>query len=135
MGIDVSEDISKMVTSVAIYSDDGKLIRTVTGDASNDFQLQLQRVLKQKKGEDGKKEAEALLEDNGLQQTISVDCLGDMHLITGNAVILKENTSGASGLFWIDSDTHTWKNKQYFCKLKLNFRNLMNETTGGSEVK
>ena len=40
-----------------------------------------------------------------------------------------------SGLFWIDADAHTWKNGQYFCKLTLNFRNLLDETSAGSEIK
>lgn len=134
MGIDVKEDISKLVTTVAIYSDDGKLIRTVSGQAAQDFGVSLQQVLVQRDGSDAKREAEALLEDKGLQQTVTVDCLGDPRLLTGNAVILKENATGAAGLFWIDGDTHTWKNGQYFCNLKLNFRNLMNETSGGSEL-
>ena len=30
-----------------------------------------------------------------------------------------------SGLFWVDQDTHTWKNGQHFGKFRLNFRNLM----------
>ena len=40
-------------------------------------------------------------------------------------------TEDISGLCWIDSDTHTFKNGLYFCKLGLNFRNLMNETSAG----
>jgi hypothetical protein len=134
-GVDISEDISKMVTMVKVYTDDGKLVRTVTGEAFKDFPIPLQQILTQRKGTDAKKEADAILEDNGLKQTIAVDCLGDKALITGNAVILHENSSGAKGLCWIDSDTHTFKNGQYFCNLQLNFRNLMNETKGGSELK
>ena len=89
----------------------------------------------QRDGEDLSREAQAWLEDNGLQQTMTVECLGDPALISGNAVLLRGNATGTVGLCWIDSDTHTWKNGQYFCKLTLNFRNLMNETKAGSEVK
>lgn len=135
MGIDISEDISKMSTLVSLYSDDGKLIRTIAGQEGQELGLSLQKIMVQREGADAKKEADAYLADNGLSQTITVDCLGAPEFITGNAVILHENTTGAMGLCWIDSDTHTWKNGQYFCKLKMNFRNLMNKTTGGSEVK
>ena len=69
-----------------------------------------------------------------MQQTVAVDCRGDASLVTGNAVILRENVTGVAGLFWIDSDTHTWKNGQYFCKLKLNFRNIMQTVEGGKEL-
>lgn len=39
-----------------------------------------------------------------------------------------------SGLFWVDSDTHSWKNRQHTGKFKLNFRSLMNSTNAGQEV-
>lgn len=135
MGIDITEDISKMSTLVSIYSDDGKPIRKVTGEAYEDFKIPLQHVLIQRKGEDAVKEAKAFLEDNGLCQCITVDCLGDARLLSGNAILLRENRSGAVGLCWIESDTHTFKNKQYFCQLKVNFKNLMHKETGGSELK
>ena len=68
----------------------------------------------------------AWLEDNGLQQNLTVEVLDPpLDLITGAAVILRDTGSGMSGLFWVDGDTHTWKNGQHFGKFKLNFRNLM----------
>ena len=47
---------------------------------------------------------------------------------------LRANTTGVTGLCWIDSDTHTWKNGQYYCKLTLNFRSLVDDTRAGSEL-
>lgn len=129
----VREDISGLTNAVAIYSSAGVLIRNVEDAESNDLYGRFQSILTQRDGEDKGPEAQALLEDNGLQQNMTVECLGDPSLITGNAVLLRENSAGAVGLCWIDSDTHTWKNGQYFCKLSLNFRNLMNETEVGSE--
>ena len=131
----VREDISKLQNSVAIYTDAGKLVRTVDDAESVALYGQFQHILTQREGEDAGAQAQAWLEDNGLQQTITVECLGDPDLISGNAVLLRSNTTGVTGLCWIDSDTHTWKNGQYFCRLSLNFRNLMNETTAGSEIK
>ena len=49
--------------------------------------------------------------------------------------VLRDTGSGVTGLFWIESDTHTWKNGQYYCKVKLNFRNLADDTISGSELK
>ena len=93
-----------------------------------------QHILTQRDGEDAGAEAQAYLEDNGLQQTMTVECLGDPELISGSAVLLRANTTGVTGLCWIDSDTHTWKNGQYFCRLSLNFRSLTNEVEAGQEV-
>ena len=58
---------------------------------------------------------------------------GDVRLITGEAVLLRDTGSGVSGLFWIDSDAHTWRNGLHKTKLKLNFRNIVNEMSAGSE--
>ena len=50
-------------------------------------------------------------------------------------MVLKDSKTGLSGLFWIDSDTHSWKNGLYQNKLTLNFRNLMDEKDAGTEAK
>lgn len=49
-------------------------------------------------------------------------------------MILRDTGAGVSGIFWIESDTHTWKNKQYLTKLKLNFRNLADTMNAGNEL-
>ena len=86
----------------------------------------LSHVSVQRDGEDAGAEAQAWLEDNGLQQNLTVEVLNPpLDLIAGAAVNLRDTGSGVSGLFWVDSDTHTWKNGQHFGKFTLNFRNLM----------
>lgn len=135
MGMNYTEDISNLQNSVAIYSEDGSLIRTIDDAESVALYGQLQHVLKQKDGEDASKEAQTWLEDNGPQQSVSVDCMGDPALISGAAVSIQDRATGVTGLFWIESDSHTFKLGQYYTNIKLNFRNLMNDTEGGSEPK
>lgn len=127
----VTEDISKLRNTVEIYSQTGARVRTVSDAESAALYGQFQHILTQRDGEDAGAEAQAYLEDNGLQQTMTVECLGDPELISGSAVLLRANTTGVTGLCWIDSDTHTWKNGQYFCRLSLNFRSLTNEVEAG----
>ncbi|UQT47502.1 hypothetical protein M5E87_21380 [Flavonifractor plautii] len=110
-------------------------MRTVSDAESAALYGQFQHILAQRDGEDAGAEAQAYLEDNGLQQTMTVECLGDPELISGSAVLLRANTTGVTGLCWIDSDTHTWKNGQYFCRLSLNFRSLTNEVEAGRSYK
>ena len=117
----VTEDISKLRNTVGIYSQTGARVRTVSDAESAALYGQFLHILTQRDGEDAGAEAQAYLEDNGLQQTMTVECLGDPELISGSAVLLRANSTGVTGLCWIDSDTHTWKNGQYFCRLALNF--------------
>lgn len=130
----VTEDISKLRNTVGIYSQTGARVRTVSDAESAALYGQFLHILTQRDGEDAGAEAQAYLEDNGLQQTMTVECLGDPELISGSAVLLRANTTGVTGLCWIDSDTHTWKNGQYFCRLALNFRSITNEVEAGREL-
>ncbi len=129
-----TQDASKLYTQVAIYSQDGSLLRTLDSPEELAIYGRLQRVLTQRDGEDAGKEARAFLADNGLLQSITVDCLGDVRLVTGEAVTLMDTNTGAAGRFWVDADTHTWKNHQHFTRLTLNFRNLMDEQSAGKEL-
>lgn len=54
-------------------------------------------------------------------------------MITGNAVYLIEPFTKQKGLFWIDEDSHTWKNGLHTASLTLNFKNIMREGEAGTE--
>lgn len=90
-------------------------------------------------GNDGAARADAsakkILADGKLQKTVTVNVLGDMSLLTGETVVVREGKTGLTGIFWIDADVHTWKNKNYYTKLTLNCRNVMATADAGSEVK
>lgn len=126
-------DASKLYTQVAIYSKDGKLIRTVDSPDTKAAYGVLRRIITQQDGKDANKTAQAFLEDNGLQQSIAVDCFGDARMVTGEAVAMVDAFTGVAGRFWVDADDHTWKNHQHFTKLTLNFRNLMDKQSAGKE--
>ncbi len=130
--LQVTEDITGLCNSVAIYTDTGQLVRVLEDEESIEAFGRLQRIIQQRSGSDAGAEAQSLLDDNIQQQTITVNCLGNPALITGNAVVLRDNATGVSGLCWIDADTHTWRNGQYFCKLTLNFRSIVREGSAGS---
>lgn len=135
MGVTNTWDITDLQNSVAIRTDTGALVRRVEDGASIALNGRLEHVLTQKEGENAGDEARAWLADHGLRQNLTVETLGDIRLISGNAVKLRDTGSGVAGLFWIESDTHTWKNGQYYTKVKLNFRNLADDTISGSELK
>lgn len=126
-------DVSKLYNQVDIYTQEGKLIRTVDDPESRAAYGSFRKLLTQTKGEDAGKEAQAALEDNGLAQTVTVECLGDTALVTGQTVALVDALSGTTGRFWVDSDTHSWRKGVYTTKVELNFRNIMDSQTAGSE--
>ena len=130
----VTESVTSMVNQVVIVDENDKVLQTLKNeDDIKQFGL-CQTMLKQSK-ENLTNQAKRLLEDGREEQKITVQNLGNPNYITGNAVVLKDSKTGLSGLFWIDSDTHSWKNGLYQNKLTLNFRNLMDEKDAGTEGK
>jgi len=128
----VSESVENMVNRVAIIDENDNIV--TNRDDANAISLYglMQSMIKQKKDKDSDAEAKDILAENGLEQKITVTNLGNPSLIAGNCVVLRDPVTGLYGLFWIDSDTHTWKNGLYQNKLVLNFRNLMDKTEAGS---
>ena len=125
------EDASRMVNSAAIYDRSGNLIRR-TGDTESQ---RLYGVMERHipSGEDAEARARRVLEEGRLQRTVTVNVLGDTSLLTGETVVVREERTGLSGVFWIDADVHTWKRRQYYSRLTLNCRNVMGFAGAGSE--
>lgn len=135
MGVTNTWSVENLCNSVAIYTREGRLARRVEDAASQALNGRLEHVITQRDKEDAGAEARAWLADYGLQQNLTVEVLDPpASLITGEAVLLRDTGSGVSGLFWVDSDTHSWKNGLHTGKFKLNFRNIMNRVSAGQEV-
>lgn len=132
MSAAVTESIANMINQVAIYDADENMVGTVKNEELIGLYGLMQEYLKQSKDNDAAVKASKLLEDNGVSQKITINNLGSLECVTGNAVVVREPHTGLYGLFWIDSDTHTWKNGLYLNKLVLNFRRMMDEQEAGS---
>lgn len=130
----VTESAENLVNQVAVYDGNDNRVGLETDGASVKLYGLMQAVLKQSKSEDSAAKAKRMLEDGGVSQKITVTNLGNTALIAGECVVLREPVTGLYGLFWIDGDTHTWKNGLYQNKLVLNFRNLMDEQEAGGSA-
>ena len=130
------EDATQMVNSVAIYDSNGNLIRRTGDAAAQRLYGTMERHITQSKDKEADAAASArkILEDGRFQRTVTVNVLGDTSLLTGETVVVREAKTGLTGVFWIDADVHTWKNKNYYTKLTLNCRNVMATASAGSEV-
>lgn len=132
MDATMSESIENMVNQVAIYDKNDKLVKTVKNSEAVQLYGVMQNYLKQSDGEDTAAKAQKLLDDNGVEQKITLNNLGNIANVTGGTVVVREPYNGLYGLFYIDSDVHTWKNGLYTNKLTVDFKNIMDEQEAGS---
>lgn len=131
-----AESIEKMVNRVAVYDD--KFQKTAEYDSPENYAALyglMQKAIKASDRESPEAAARDILEQNGISTTITAQCLGNVKLITGNAVAVHEPITGTDGLFWITADSHTVRRGVYQTKVTLDFRNLMDEQTAGSLPK
>lgn len=113
------------VNRVEVRDDDGKLIKAYKGeDESYGIFTSIIRS-----SDTSGREAKKALEDGKVEKTASVTNLGNARCVTGNAVIVEESHTGMYGLFYIDSDTHTWESGVYTNSLTLNYRNIMDKAS------
>lgn len=125
------ESVSNMVNTVLIVDEEGNTKSSVVEQADVDTYGLFQAIYKEVEGKSSTQEARSKLQ--GLAQTCSISGFGDTSCITGKGVKVKETNTGLVGLFYIDSDTHTWIDGQYTISLGLNFKDIMNEVNAGQE--
>lgn len=127
------ESVSNMVNKVLIVDENGNKVSEVKNDEWLKTYGLFQDVYKQQEDKDSNAEANAMLKD--IEQTCSLTGFGDTTCITGCGVQVKDTHTGLVGLFYIDSDTHTWEGGNYTIDLELNFKNIMNEVSVGEDEK
>lgn len=67
-------------------------------------------------------------------QKATVQGLDCPQAITGKAIEITESYTGLTGVFFIDSDTHTWRNGIYSNKLTLVFDRMSDAAAAGEEA-
>ena len=125
------ESVSNMVNKVIIVDENGNKSSEVVNDEWLKTYGLFQEVYKKEENKDANAEAKAML--NGISQSCSLSGFGDTTCITGCGVQVKDLHTGLVGLFFIDSDSHTWEGGKYTIDLELNFKNIMNEVSAGQD--
>ena len=125
------ESVSNMINKVLIVDDNGNKISEVKNDEWLKTYGLFQDVYKKQEDKNATEEAKSML--NGIEQTCNLSGFGDTTCITGYGVQVKDTYTGLVGLFYIDSDTHTWEGGNYTIDLELNFKNIMNEVSSGQD--
>ena len=129
-----TQSIESMVNSVGIYDKDGNRLSTVQDAQAVALYGLLETHITQGEDQDARGEAEQILADRGLSQTVSVECMGDTSLTTGRTVVVQQPATGLSGVCWIESDRHIWQGGNYTTVLTLNLKNVGYQTETGSEL-
>lgn len=131
-----AQSIARMTNRVTLYDDECR--RAAAYDSPENYVALyglMQQALRASDRENPEAAARDILEQNGIATTITAQCLGNVKLITGNAVAVHEPVTGTDGLFWITADTHTVSKGVYQTKVNLDFRNLMDSQSAGSLPK
>ena len=117
--------LQKLVNKVLITDKTGKVVDKVEDADSMKKYGVVQKIYQKEDGKDAKTEAKAIME--GIERAGSVSALSDARAISGYSIIVQEPVSGLHGLFYIESDTHTFENGKASMQLTLAFQNMMDE--------
>ncbi len=120
------ETIENMVNVVKIFDETGTQVGEVRKEKWVEQYGTYQQVYKKESGIHENNAAANMLV--GIEKKVSLDGIeGSLKCIAGNAVEVQDKATGLNGIFWIDSDTHTWENGIHTMNLELNFKNIMDK--------
>lgn len=123
-----TESLESMINRVAIYSEKGKKIGTISNSASIKKYGIFQATYTKEKNVNANKHAKSMF--IGVEQSITVTVIDPpISAIAGNGIRVYDDETGLHGLYWIDEDKHSWKNGIHTAELTLRFKNIMD--TGG----
>ena len=114
-----------VVNKVVITDKEGNAVKTLEDIDSMNKYGTIQKVYKTQDGKDSNVEAKALM--HGIDKNGSALALGDVRAISGYSVAVQESKSGLYGLFYIESDSHTFMDGKHEMSLTLAFENMMDE--------
>lgn len=117
-----SENTDDMVNRVYVYNSSNKKIGILTNTRWANMYGIFQSAITVDSG-NGKQEA--MNELKGISKNASLTSTGDYRCVSGLGVIIGDSRTGLKGRFWIESDSHEWKNGSYTMKLDLEFKNIM----------
>ena len=123
MDSNYSETIESMVNQFQITDENGNTLKYYSDDSLIKPYGMIQDVMQKEQGKDPVAAAKNSIK--GVERKASLQCLGDASCIAGYGVKVKEAYTGLTGLFWIDSDSHTFQDGQHTMQLTLDFVNTM----------
>ena len=131
-GTQFTETLDSMVSQIIVLDDKGNIVNTV----NNSSWVQAYGIIQDAVETTEKDKDMSTVAQNALkpvEKRANVEALGCIDAITGNAVTVVDQHSGLNGLFYIDGDSHTFKNNVYEMKLTLAFENTMDNKSASTQ--
>ncbi|MGO0985940.1 C40 family peptidase [Clostridioides difficile] len=125
-----SESMENVKNKVLVVDQYGNKISEKVNDLLfKEVNVIMQKVIQQQENSTADIESEF----KGIERTCSLKGYGDTSCVTGRGVKVKDSYTKLVGLFYIDTDKHTWQNGDYQIELELNFQNIMDEKSVGQD--
>lgn len=123
--------LEQMINKVVIVDEKGNKKEEIKNDEWINLYGSIQDIVEVKENEDSKTEAKSKLK--GVEKTFSLSGYGDVSCLTGYGVMVQDSYTKMNGLFYIDTDTHSWDNGEYKIDLDISLQNIMHEVSAGQE--
>lgn len=117
--------LTSVVNRVVIVDKTGKKVGEVQDAGLRQQYGTVQKVVKQGSGSDPHAEARNML--SGIDQSATARGLSDHRCRSGYSVNIREPVTGLVGRFYVESDSHTFKNAEETMDLTLAFDCIMDE--------
>ena len=126
---EVSSSIEDAITHVLVVDKKGKTLATAEDAANRKLYGLLQAAVQKEDGLEAKAQAKDKLKGADEQINLS-DIIGGpdaLDMVTGNAIMVREPSTGLYGKFHIINDTHTFSDGLHKVALGLSFEGMMDE--------
>lgn len=68
--------------------------------------------------------------NSSLEKTFTLECVNLNEAVTGAGAVVRDSSTGLSGVVWIDADTHTWQNGVATMSLTVTLKQMMDTKEG-----
>ena len=117
------ESITNMVNKVRIYDGEGKTQGVVQNDADVKKYGIFQQTYTKEEGKDATTTAKSMFKT--VEKTFTLECVNLNEAVTGAGAVVRDSSTGLSGVVWIDADTHTWQNGVATMSLTVTLKQMM----------
>ena len=127
MSSSYEQNTDNMVNRVVIVDEKYKKVGLIDKDSLINKYGLYQVVYQKEDGVNAKKAAKKLLV--GVTRNAKIEAIGNAACVSGYAVKIKDAATKLTGVFYIESDTHTFKNGVHTMSLDLTFQNVMEDVS------
>lgn len=129
------ETLTNMVNKVRIYDGEGNPAGVVQNDEDVKKYGIFQQVYTKEEGKDATTTAKSMFV--GVEKTFTLNCVNHNGAVTGSGAVVRDSSTGLSGVVWVDADTHTWNNGVATMSLTVTLKQIMdtkeNNNTSSTE--